>query len=298
MTSLADRWRSLMQRTFGGVDGPPPWSAKVETGSDAGYFGPGSAAWEVHGGMPTIVAGIRALLMQTLHPGAMAGVHDHSRYTADPLGRLQGTVQWVVVVTFGDRAAAEKESGRVGRFHDRVHGEFTDASGGQRPYSAHDPDLLRWVHLVFADAFLRSHEIWGSPIPGGADGYVREWARAGELVGVTDAPRSEAELRAQLAGFAPHLRSDARVAEAVRFIRRPPLEPAAATAYRVLFAGAVASLPKDVRRMLGLRRPLFPAITATRLLLRLVEALAGRRSGAEAAALRRIAALEDQSAAR
>jgi uncharacterized protein (DUF2236 family) len=273
-----------MVHTFSGsTTGRPAWAETVENGTDVGFFGPGSAAFAVHGGMSTMVAGIRALLMQTLHPGAMAGVHDWSRYQEDPLGRLSGTVKWVMLVTFADTATARTESTRVGRFHDRVAGTYVDARGETRPYSAGDPELLSWVHLVFTDAFLRSNETWGGPIPGGADQYVREWTRAGELVGVTDPPRSEAELRAQLQAFADNgtLLYNERVAEAVRFIRRPPLAKSMLPAYRIMFAGAVATLPREYRRMLHLRRSWLPVVTATRVVLGVVRLVLGPRSGAQ-----------------
>ena len=83
-----------------------PWIPQILAGTDDGYFGPGSAAWAVNGSLPTFIAGIRALLIQALHPGAMAGVHDHSRYRQDTLGRLNGTIRWVATTTFGDRATA------------------------------------------------------------------------------------------------------------------------------------------------------------------------------------------------
>jgi len=287
-------WRSHLLVTFSGnSDGKPAWVDRIAEGDDAGFFGPGSAAWAVHGGIPTLVAGIRALLMQTLHPGAMAGVHDWSRYREDPLGRLSGTIQWLVTVTFADCAVAVAESSRVGRFHDRVVGEYTDARGVTRPYAAGDAELLSWVHVVFTDAFLRCHELWGGPIPGGADGYVREWAKAGELVGVTGAPRSEGDLRAQLEAFraAGTLKSDERVAEAVRFIRNPPLRPSMLPAYRVLFAGAVASIPREYRAMLGLKRSPLPVVLATRVVLRFVGAVLGSESTSEVAARARIARL-------
>ncbi|MET0302666.1 MAG: oxygenase MpaB family protein, partial [Microbacteriaceae bacterium] len=239
-----DRWRSHLLTTFSGQDdGRPAWVEAMEDGDDAGFFGPGSASWAVHGGMGTLVAGIRALLMQTLHPGAMAGVHDWSRYREDPLGRLSGTIRWLVTVTFADTERARVESSRVGRFHDRVKGTYPGADGAPVPYSADQPELLAWVHVVFTDAFLSCHQQWGGDIPGGADAYVREWATAGELVGVADPPRSEAALAAELAAFrdAGILRRDERVDEAVRFIRRPPLRRSMMPAYRVLFAGAVAT---------------------------------------------------------
>ena len=285
-------WRSRMLSAFTGTaSGRPDWVQRIEDGDDAGWFGADSAAWVVHGGMPTLVAGIRALLMQTLHPGAMAGVHDWSRYREDPLGRLSGTIQWLISVTFSDRAAAEAESQRVGRFHDRVVGRYVDAVGVERAYSAGDPELLSWVHVVFTDAFLSCHEIWGRPIPGGADAYVAQWAKAGELVGVVDPPRSEAQLDRALDDFRPLMKSDERVAEAVHFIRSPGLPRAMTPFYRVLFAGAVASIPVRYRRMLGLRRAWWPAITATRIVLALAGDILGRGSSSEDAARKRLARL-------
>lgn len=294
MTSLASPFRSRILSAFtGDSTGRPDWVSQIEAGEDAGFFGVGSAAWAVHGGMATLVAGIRALLMQTLHPGAMAGVYDWSRYKEDPLGRLSGTIQWLIGVTFSDTAMAVKESNRVGRFHDRVTGTYLDADGVERNYSAGDPELLSWVHVVFTDAFLGSHVIWGSTIPGGADQYVREWTKAGELIGVVDPPASEAELRSQLEAFrsAGILKSDERVAEAVRFIRRPGLARGMRPAYGILFAGAVASIPIEYRRMLGIRRAWWPAISATRLVLALVGRILGTSSTSEVAARRRLARL-------
>ena len=188
----------------------------LETGDDEGYFGPGSAVWEVHSGIPTVVAGIRALLMQTLHPGAMAGVHDHSRYQQDPLGRLAGTVRWVLTTTFADRAQAEAGCAWVSRLHERVRGEYAGPDGTPRDYRADDADLIGWVHCVFADAFIGSHETWGGPVPGGSDQYVREWAVAGELMGMAAPPRSRAELDAAIASYIPVLRRDERVDGGIR----------------------------------------------------------------------------------
>ena len=170
----AATWKSHLLTTFSGrSDGKPAWVDSIAEGDDAGYFGPGSASWAVHGGIPTLVAGIRALLVQTLHPGAMAGVHDWSRYREDPLGRLSGTIQWLITVTFADTTVAQRESARVSRFHTRVAGTYIDATGAERPYSAGDPELLAWVHVVFTDAFLSCHELWGGSIPAASSRSVR-----------------------------------------------------------------------------------------------------------------------------
>lgn len=265
----AARRARLLTALSGRADGTPPWVRELAEGDDVGYFPMGGAAWTVHGSMGTLVAGIRALLLQALHPGAMAGVHDHSRYREDPAARLVGTVRWVVVTTYGSTAQVAREIGRVTRYHQHVQGEFVDGAGTTRRYSAADADLAAWVHLAFADAFLTCHERWCGPIPGGPDAYVAEWARAGELMGVSAPPRSAAELRAELQGYLDRgeLRHDERVAEVVRFLRRPPFPGGMGLAYRVMFAGAVATIPVELRRMLGVRRAWWPAVTATRMVL-------------------------------
>lgn len=281
----------------GQPDGRPAWITALADGDDAGLFGPGSAVWAVNGATPTLVAGIRALLIQALHPGAMAGVHDWSRYQADPGGRLAGTVRWVLTVTYGDTSQAEAASGRVRTLHNRVQGTYRDARDADAAYSAHDPALLSWVHLAFTEAFLGAHLTWGGPIPGGPDQYVREWARSAELMGVTNPPTSVAELRAQLAAFMPDLKRDERVAQTITFLRRPPVGGRGARwGYGVFFAGAVASLPREYRRLLGLRRPWWPAITLTRVALRLMGEVLGRPSSGELAARSRIARLDERAA--
>jgi uncharacterized protein (DUF2236 family) len=294
VTTFADRIRAgVLFAVTGAADGRPEWVRALELGDDAGFFGPDSAAWVVHGGMPTFVAGIRALLMQTLHPGAMAGVHDWSMYREDPLGRLSRTVRWLTTVTFSDTAGAVRACERVDRLHEHVVGRYSDARGVTRAYSAQDPELLAWVHAVFTDAFLRAQLLWGRPIPGGADAYVREWATAAELVGVVAPPRSASELAAVLEGFKRSgvLEAGDRVREAIRFLRSPGLRPAMMPVYRVLFAGAVASLEPDYRAMLGLRRPWWPAATATRVALWGMGRVLRGGSGSEVAARSRLARL-------
>jgi len=296
---VRDRWRSHLLQTLSGTDdGSPQWVQDLARGTDAGFFGPGSASWAVHGGMATMVAGIRALLVQALHPGAMAGVHDWSRYRDDPLGRLTGTIRWLITVTFGDRATAERSSAMVRGLHQRVKGEYVDASGIPRSYRASDPELIEWVHLAFTDSFLTCHEIWEAAIPGGPDAYVREWATAGALIGLSDPPVTAVELRGRLTAVAEGgiLKTDERVLDVVRFIRNPPLARAMRPAYRIMFAGAVGSLDPVHRRMLGLTKPAPLAVPATGAVLRSAKSLLGERSTSEEAALDRIARLQREAA--
>ncbi len=253
---LLESWRRQLIGTFSNnATEIPQWELDLAKGDDVGHFGPDSAVWAVHGSTTTIVAGVRALLLQALHPGAMAGVHDFSDYRSDPLGRLAGTIRWIFTVTYGDTRAAKSGSDWVLRLHERVHGTYVDADGVEQPYSANDPEIARWVHLAFTDAFLSSHQRYGGPIPGGPDAYVAEWAVAGELMGIPDPPRSEAELRKQMASYDSQLRSSDYVQEALTFLRRPPLPRSQQPGYQVLFAGAVASLEPKHREMLGLKAP-------------------------------------------
>ncbi|MET0590395.1 MAG: oxygenase MpaB family protein [Naasia sp.] len=292
--------RDSLMRTFTGqTEGTPQWVDDLEKGDDRGFFGPGSAAWAVHGDMPTIVAGIRALLTQALHPGALAGVHDHSRYREDPFGRLTGTIRWIFTVTYGSEAAAVGASRWVQRIHERVVGTYPGADGSPVPYAASDPDLLRWVHLAFTDAFIGAHLVWGrKTIPGGPDAYVAEWALAGELMGVEDPPRTLAELRSQLREYldAGILRHDERVDDVVRFLARPPLERSLRATYPVLFRGALASLDPEYRSLLGFSAPRGPVVAGTGLLLKATGAILGSDPAAERAARIRLARLDARTA--
>lgn len=287
----------LIETLAGRSDEVPAWVLRLEFGEDEGFFAPGSASWAVHGGMPTLVAGVRALLLQALHPGALAGVRDFSRYREDPLGRLAGTIQWIHTVTFGSRGQAIAASEMVRSLHRRVTGTFVDGHGVERPYSANDPELARWVHLAFTDAFLTAHEHWGGSLPGGSDGYVAEWATAAELMGVPDAPRTAAGLRAEIDAItdAGELRGGPEVEEIVRFIRRAPLRRMLRPSYRVLFRAAVSTLEPRHRAMLGLPSSPWeravPLHTATAGVLRGARVLLGPQTQAELAARRRLARL-------
>ena len=304
MASPLTRLRIQLKNTFTGTGAEvPAWTEDLAKGDDVGYFPPGSAVWEVHSSMTPTVGGIRALLLQALHPGAMAGVYAHSNFREDPLGRLANTIRWIFTVTYGSTDAALSASGWVRRLHEKVTGTYVDVNGVELSYTANDPHLLRWVHLAFTDAFLSAHQRYGLRFPGGADGYadayVAQWAVAGELMGVTDPPRSVAELRSQLAAYDDELTSSRQVQDALAYIKHPPLPRSQRLGYRVLFTGAVATLTPRHRELLGLSLPRIgpvplPVKPAVLLVLGVLKLGLGRQGPSEAAALRRIRRVQDQ----
>lgn len=291
---LSRKFRKLLS---GAKDGKPPWLDAVAAGDDPGLFLPTDAPWVVHRDFSTLVGGIRALLLQAMHPGALAGVAQHSRYEEDPLGRLSGTIRWLTVTTFGSKEAVTHEASRVNRMHERVVGEFQEASGNLRPYRAADKDLLLWVHIAFMDSFLRAHQNYSrAPIPGGADSYVLLWGRSVEPLGLDEVPKSEAELVETLENFSSSLRCDEDSKSVINWIRKAPLPRSAKPIYALLFQAALASLPPSIREQIGIRSlPLWllrPVVTNLLAVLRFAIGPDSPIEDAAIARLRRLGAIK------
>jgi uncharacterized protein (DUF2236 family) len=209
----------------------------------------------VHGDAAMFAGGLRALLLQSLHPQAMTAVAQHSDYRNDPWGRLQRTSTFLAVTTFGTADDAQHAVDQVRRVHQYVTGTGPDGV----PYRADDPHLLRWVHVAEADSFLRCHQRYGTrPLdPAGCDGYVADAARIAEALGVPDPPRTRRELDAALRDYRPELRAIPEAVEAARFlVWNPPLPLLARGPYALLAATAIAELPAWARRELRLPPPL------------------------------------------
>ena len=285
--ALSKRFRRLLS---GDPDGVPPWLEVIEAGDEPGLYLPTDAPWVVHADFGTLVGGIRALLMQALHPGSLTGVANHSRYEQDALGRLAGTIRWLTVTTFGSHTAVANESGRVNRMHTRVTGEYHTAGGEQRPYKAADPDLLLWVHIAFMDSLLRCHQMFAwREIPGGADSYIALWSKSVEPLGLSSAPMNELELLAEIERQKPLLIATEKTLDVVKFIRYPPLPRLARPTYRLLFEAAVLSLPIEFRSMLGLKaKPRWLIQPVTRGVLRFIRLAIGPESPIEDGAIDRL----------
>lgn len=286
---VAKRFRRIIANS---PDGVPPWLEAVAAGDDAGLFLPSDAPWVVHGDLATLIGGIRALLMQALHPGTLTGVATHSRYESDPLGRLAGTTRWLTVTTFGSRKAIADEANRVNQMHDRVKGTFLTGKGDLRTYQASNPDLLLWVHIAFTNSFLTAHELFGSEsIPGGSDNYVAQWSKSVNQLGLTETPMSKIELNQTLMSYFERgeLALTDQTARVIGFIKRPPLPKVAYLVYFCLYQAAVASIPNPYRALLNLKSlPLWLIRPIMRSFLLILALAIGPESPIEEAALTRL----------
>ncbi len=265
-----DGLRSVLLGLFGAS---APTTDVISDPGDEGLAGVGSASWQVLGEPAAIAGGLRALLMQTMHPLAMAGVAQQSGYAADPLGRLSRTSQYVTTVSFGSTPQALKATRIVRAVHKRIRGTAPDG----RPYSAEDPRLLVWVSVTFTASMLAADRLF-APTPVSrevADRFVAEQSRMHALLDpradldavaadpdafrrgmvaaplLPDLPADVRGLERVLESFAPELAVGEQAREALKFLRWPPLPGHIRAPYASLLLGALASLDPEQRRLLG-----------------------------------------------
>jgi uncharacterized protein (DUF2236 family) len=205
---------SISGLASGGIDFEKP-------PGDPGLFGPESVTWRIHGDFSSMLCGgVSALLLQMLHPLALAGVWDHSSFREDMLGRLRRTSQFISATTFAPAGEANLLIDKVKSIHLRVTG--TDACG--TPYAASDPDLLVWVHVAEAYSFLQSHLRYRNPSLSLADQnrYYQEFSRVAKSLGAVNVPESVAAVETYLQAMRPQLRCDERTLEVVKLLRNAP----------------------------------------------------------------------------
>lgn len=247
----------LGEALFARVAGPsgPEHRERFRSTPGPRWFAADRPIRRVHGDAAMFVGGLRALLLQSLHPVAMTAIAQHSDYRNDPWGRLQRTSTFLAATTYGAAQDAQRAVDRVRRIHTHITGTGPDG----RPYRADDPRLLRWVHIAEADSFLRCHQRYGErPLDDeGCDGYVSDIARVAAALGVPDPPRTRSELAAALREYEPQMRATPQALEAARFlVAKPPLPLPARGPYTALAAAAIAELPGWARQ--ELRLPALP----------------------------------------
>ena len=290
---FAKRFRALLCNN---ETGQVPWLGAVADGEGPGLYMPDEAPWVIHADLATMAGGVRALLVQALHPGSLTGVKDHSRYKDDPLGRLAGTIQWLTVTTFASKEHLMKEAERIKSMHKKVKGKYTDARSDTKTYSAYHQDLLLWVHIAFMDSFLKCHQAYSStPIPGGADAYVNLWGESVKPLGLKESPTSMAELNEVLERFESELIVTEDTREVIKWIYDAPLPGPARLVYKLLFQAAYLTLSERHQEMIGIRTlPAWLIKPATRIMLTCMKAMLGNEDPLQDAAKARLARWENQ----
>ncbi|MDM3888475.1 oxygenase MpaB family protein [Pseudomonas sp. BCRC 81390] len=220
---------------------------------DPGLFGPHSISWRVHGDFPSmLVGGISALMLQLLHPLALAGVWDHSNFREDLLGRLRRTSQFISGTTFGATRDAEWLIEKVRTIHLQVTGTAPDG----RSYAASDPDLLTWVHVAEVSSFLNAHLRYCNPqlAPAAQDAYYAEIALIAERLGARNVPRSRQQVENYLQHMRPQLRCDARSRQVLEILLDAPAPSRLAQPVgKLMLHAGLDLLPDWAQAMLGLQ---------------------------------------------
>lgn len=217
---------------------------------DPGLFGPGSMAWRVHADFSAMmIGGVSALLLQMLHPLALAGVWDHSDFRRDRLGRLRRTAQFISLTTFGSTKSANAAIHRVRAIHERVTGTLPDGT----PYMASDPALLTWVHVAEVDSFLRAYVRYREPgLPGSEqDRYLRETAIIAERLGAREVPKSRRELESYFRDVRPQLSYDNRTRDVAAALLASGPDALTTGALAIVTPAALDLLPPWAAAMQG-----------------------------------------------
>jgi uncharacterized protein (DUF2236 family) len=237
---------------LGLVSGPgAPAIDYLQPPGDPGLFGPSAVCWRVHADFSSMmVGGISALLLQMLHPLALAGVVDHSNFRDDMLGRLRRTATFIAGTTYGSRADAERLLERVRKVHRTVVGTTPDG----RSYAADDPELLTWIHVAEIDSFLRAFLLYVDPSlsPADQDRYYDETALVAERLGARGVPRSRAAVAAYFDAVRPLLAVTERTREVARLLVDAPAPSAGArVAGKVFMAAGIDLLPSWAQELCG-----------------------------------------------
>ena len=227
-------------------EAPPLIYGEPDTqSSDVGLYGPGSMTWRVHSHPVAAIAGVRALMMQALHPVAMRGVAAHSAYKTDPWGRLARTAEFVSVASFATTDEAIRAGLKVQEVHQRLG---VDA-----------PDLLRWVHIAFVNSLLEVYLLVEELSDAEKDAYVFEQRKFASLVGLNESevPHTYEQMNLYLETMKPMLYASSEARDAVRFIVAPPMSTEvkmltpAVPLWFGLAASAFATLPRWARVEFG-----------------------------------------------
>jgi len=217
---------------------------------DPGLFGPDSVVWKVHGDfMSMMIGGISSLILQALHPLALAGVWDHSSFREDLKGRLGRTAFFIAATTYGNTDMATRAISRVRKIHDSLQGVHPDG----RVYRVSDPHLLYWVHLTEAYSFLNAHRIYVNPTISESDQnqYFAEMSKISEDLGclIVDEhgndqfARTAFNVNQAIESYFPELEYSDRSKWVVDLLENLPADPKTYVLNRLIIKAGFYNLP-------------------------------------------------------
>lgn len=235
-----------------GGSGPPV--AFLTPPGDRGLFGPESIAWKVHADfISMMIGGISSLIMQALHPQALAGVWDHSSFREDLKGRLGRTAFFIAATTYGSQEMALNIIDKVNRIHTKITG--LDEFG--KPYQASDPHLLAWVHLTETRSFMSAFESHRTELLSlsAKDQYFAEMKGLGERLGAIDLPASYAQTNQAIESYIPELHYGERAKSIIQLLEYFPSNLAAKPFVKLISRAGFLNLPDWVHPILGRPKP-------------------------------------------
>ena len=225
--------------------------------------GPDSVGWKINREIVVVLGWPAAILMQLAHPLVLAGVLDHSIFVSDPTRRwerLRSTVESMLLLTFGTPQQVQATADKINAIHDYVHGELPRREGAFEAgawYTAHDPELLRWVHATLLEVIPRTYELFVGPLTAEEkDAYCLEATAIAPLLGMPEGflPANVSELSAYLermyASGAIHVTDRARWMAGDLLTPPPPL-PGWPPLVRLNALPTLALLPEPLRRAYG-----------------------------------------------
>ena len=239
-------------REMVGGGGPPV--AFLTPAGDRGLFGPESIAWKVHADfISMMIGGISSLIMQALHPQALAGVWDHSSFREDLKGRLGRTAFFIAATTYGSQEMALNIIDKVNRIHTKITG--LDEFG--KPYQASDPHLLAWVHLTETRSFMSAFESHRTELLSlsAKDQYFAEMKGLGERMGAMDLPASYAQTNQAIESYIPELHYGERAKSIIELLEYFPSNLAAKPFVKLISRAGFLNLPDWVHPILGRPKP-------------------------------------------
>ncbi|NDY84445.1 DUF2236 domain-containing protein [Orrella sp. NBD-18] len=237
-----------------GESGPP---VKFLTPKgDRGLFGPDSVVWIIHADFITMmIGGISSLILQALHPQALAGIWDHSSFREDLKGRLSRTAYFIAATTYGPTDMANQVIDRVNHIHSKISG--SDEFG--KPYSATDPHLLAWVHLTETRSFMCAYEHHrkNNMTINEKNKYFFEMKTLGERMGAINLPSTYDSTENAIKNYIPELYYGDRAKSIIHLLENFPGNMTTKPFINLISRASFMNLPDWVYPLINRARPTY-----------------------------------------